>query len=275
MIGHSPFTMDDIFAARFEKNGMPVLRMYAYERIRGVVYQMDFWLDDETPALNCHMAVHNPAAEVVPMYWWTNMASPLYPDGRLLVEAHKAYSYNRGAIEKADIPFPEKGAFPAYDPIGTDWLNLLKDSLKKPGGENWYTYYCIALLEREADRMDLARKALNKSLKQKGTASNYYAKSTVQLLITCKAWKKAEEQIAKLAPEIQKESRIQLCRIQALHGLGRYEEALLEADGGFVLDDVREGEVNMGRLWSDLHEIVTGEKAEVPQQFDFDALGMG
>ena len=108
VIGHNPFTMDRIFAAKLEKDSIPVLRMYAYERIRSVVYQMDFWLDPNSPALNCHMSVNNSTMDVVPMYWWTNIAAPLYPDGRLLVPAHKAYTYDRGTIVKVDIPHPEE-----------------------------------------------------------------------------------------------------------------------------------------------------------------------
>lgn len=109
VIGHTPFTMEDIFAARLEKEGRPVLRMYNYERISGVVYQMDFWLEQNAPALNCHMTVTNPTDGVVPMYWWSNIASPFYPGGRLLVPAHKAYSYREGAVVKVEIPCPEPG----------------------------------------------------------------------------------------------------------------------------------------------------------------------
>ncbi len=109
VIGHTPFTMEDIFAARLEQQGRPVLRMYNYERISGTVYQMDFWLEENAPVLNCHMTVTNPTDQLVPMYWWSNIASPLYPGGRLLVPAHKAYSYQNGAVVKVPIPCPEPG----------------------------------------------------------------------------------------------------------------------------------------------------------------------
>lgn len=109
VIGHTPFTMEDIFAARLEKDGCPVLRMYSWERLSGVVYQMDFWLEEKAPALNCHMTVTNPTDAVTPMYWWSNIASPLYPGGRLLVPAHKAYTHREGAVVKVDIPSPEPG----------------------------------------------------------------------------------------------------------------------------------------------------------------------
>ncbi|MGM9601331.1 MAG: DUF5107 domain-containing protein [Faecousia sp.] len=109
VIGHTPFTMDRIFAARLEKDHTQVLRMYAYERIRGVVYQMDFWLDSKMPALNCHMSIANQTRDVLPMYWWSNIASPVYPGGRLLVPAGKAYSHRGSAVVKVDIPQPEPG----------------------------------------------------------------------------------------------------------------------------------------------------------------------
>lgn len=109
VIGHSPYTMDRVFAARLDTPEGPVLRMYAYERIRGVVYQMDFWLDENSPALNAHFAVTNSTQEVTPMYWWTNIASPLYPGGRLLVPAHQAYTCQKAVVSKVNIPFPSPG----------------------------------------------------------------------------------------------------------------------------------------------------------------------
>lgn len=512
VIGHTPFTMDRIFAARVEKDGMPVLRMYAYERIRGVVYQMDFWLDEKTPALNCHMSVNNATRDVAPMYWWSNIASPLYPGGRLLVPGHKAYTYDNGTIIKVDVPLPGDGSdasryetipiskdfffaldegaprwianvdkngigmvhtstarlqsrklfvwgqktgswhwqeyltekagpyvelqaglgktqygcipmapnttwewseryesiqltqeqqvmsfddasqslsrqitdanvivavdemghsllrmpgsvmhegtgdgaledalrkkegnrplreyldftssdhrqdawktlletgtlpepqemFPAYDPIGADWLNLLKESVKKSEGQNWYAYYCISLLERDAGRMDLARNAIEHSLELEKTACGLYVqavyqyedgwkenaaqsvcaglalgradlsytKAALQLLIYCGQWQTVLDQIAMLSDEIGAVARIQLYKSNALYELGRYEEAstILERDGGLQLDDVREGEKGMGELWAKVNYALTGEKKQVPYVFDFDAIGAG
>lgn len=104
VIGHSPFTMDDIFASRLEWNGEPVLRMYAFERIRGVVYQMDFWLDEEAPALNCHMSISNQNRDLIPMYWWSNIAVPRHFGGRLYVPAEEAYAIRDGAVTTVPVP---------------------------------------------------------------------------------------------------------------------------------------------------------------------------
>lgn len=108
MIGHTPFTMEQIFTARLkDENGNPVLRMYEYERVRRVTYQMDFWLDECGTFLNCRMRIYNQTAEVVPMYWWSNMAVPEYEGGRVLVPAREAYTNRMDGIYKVSVPVVE------------------------------------------------------------------------------------------------------------------------------------------------------------------------
>ena len=105
VIGHSPLTMEPLFTARLKtEQGFPVLRMYEYERIRGLVYQMDFWLEEDTAFLNCRMRVENPSATVIPMYWWSNMAVPEYQGGRVLAPAQEAFTSNGGRVYKVDLP---------------------------------------------------------------------------------------------------------------------------------------------------------------------------
>ncbi len=94
LIGHSPFTCRPLYCASYTaKEGWPVLRMYEYERVRGAAYQMDFWLRPDSRALCCRMRITNESSSVVPMYWWSNMAVPEMPDGRVAVPAHSAYHY--------------------------------------------------------------------------------------------------------------------------------------------------------------------------------------
>lgn len=108
VIGHTPLTTEPLYAARLEmeQSGetVPVLRMYEYERIRGIIYQMDFWLAKEDRALNCRMRVVNESSEVVPMYWWSNMAVPEYEGGRVIVPADEAFTFQDGKVFKAAVP---------------------------------------------------------------------------------------------------------------------------------------------------------------------------
>ena len=104
VIGHSPFTTAPLFTAVLEYEGTPVLRMYEYERIRRVTYQMDFWLGEEDKFLNARMRIKNDTGEVVPMYWWSNIAVPEFEGGRIIVPASKAFTFHDGGVYKVDIP---------------------------------------------------------------------------------------------------------------------------------------------------------------------------
>ena len=49
-IGHTPTTCEPLHAARvLQPDGTPVLRMYEFERLREVVFQVDAWLPDGLP----------------------------------------------------------------------------------------------------------------------------------------------------------------------------------------------------------------------------------
>lgn len=106
IIGHTPLTMEPLFTAVLEgKEGESVLRMYEYERIRKVTYQMDFWLGETSRFLNCRMRVVNHTADVVPMYWWSNMAVPEYENGRILLPASEAFTSDMTRVYKVKIPW--------------------------------------------------------------------------------------------------------------------------------------------------------------------------
>lgn len=106
VIGHSPFTMEQIFTAELEdERGLPVLRMYEYERIRKVAYQMDFWLEEHSAFLHCRMRIFNQTGNVVPMYWWSNIAAPEYEGGRVIAPASDAYTNPGNGVQKVPAPF--------------------------------------------------------------------------------------------------------------------------------------------------------------------------
>lgn len=105
IIGHSPFTCSQMYCAFVQgKNGEDVLRFYEFERVRSIYYQMDFWLDGNK--LMTAVRIENQNTDVVPMYWWSNMATPEYKGGRVVVPADSAYNNSDGmGIKKSSIPF--------------------------------------------------------------------------------------------------------------------------------------------------------------------------
>ena len=95
MVGHSPFTCSQIFTATLQDtDGTPILRMYEFERIRRVTYQMDFYIPQKSKFLHCRMRIVNPNNTIVPMYWWSNIAVAV-PEGktsRIIAPASTAYT---------------------------------------------------------------------------------------------------------------------------------------------------------------------------------------
>ena len=106
--GHSPFTCSPLFAARLDSpDGFPVLRLYEWERIRQVPFQIDAYLPDGSPVLFICVRIVNPHATTVPMYWWSNIAVPETPETRVIVPAISAYSFGYSGGGLARVPIPE------------------------------------------------------------------------------------------------------------------------------------------------------------------------
>ncbi len=92
VFGHHMHTCDTMFVTTTSlDDGTPVLRMYEYERIRGVVYQMDFFLPEDSELLYARMRITNPNTEVTPIYWWSNTAAPEVEGSRIIVNADAAF----------------------------------------------------------------------------------------------------------------------------------------------------------------------------------------
>lgn len=94
-IGHTPLTYEPMHAARvIDDDGEPVLRLYEFERLRRVVYQLDVHLPAGSHALFVHIRIVNPNEFDVPMYWWSNIAVPQAVDTRVLAPADKSWNYS-------------------------------------------------------------------------------------------------------------------------------------------------------------------------------------
>ncbi len=105
-IGHSPLTCAPLHAAIVvSEAGYPVLRLYEWERIRQVIYQIDCYLPDGSPLLYVYVRIINPHSHAVPMYWWSNIAVPETADTRVVVPAERAYRFGyTGALDVLPVP---------------------------------------------------------------------------------------------------------------------------------------------------------------------------
>ena len=91
--GHSPTTMDTLHAASVEgPDGEPMLRLWEWERLRGVVFQVDLWMPPVSrPCCSPTSASATSTTRPTPMYWWTNAAVAVRPDTRVLAPATRAF----------------------------------------------------------------------------------------------------------------------------------------------------------------------------------------
>lgn len=106
IIGHCPFTCSPLFAARAAlDDGTPVLRMWEWERIRRVPFQIDCWLPKNSPFLMVRARIINPNDHTVPMYWWSNIGVPEREDVRVIGPADRAFRHDYdGRLVEHDVP---------------------------------------------------------------------------------------------------------------------------------------------------------------------------
>ena len=106
--GHNPLTCSPLFVQKvYNAAGDPILRMYEFERIRGVVYIIEATLKNDALVMN--MTIENTAKNDTPMYWWSNIAVPETPGTRVITPAKEAFycSYTDGKyfLDKSSIPY--------------------------------------------------------------------------------------------------------------------------------------------------------------------------
>ena len=105
--GHNPLTCSPLFAEELQDtDGNPMLRMYEFERIRGIAYSIEAKLEKDV--LLIRPTIENTAEESVYMYWWSNIAVDETPDTRVIVPCTKTFkcAYEEGNyfLGNTDIP---------------------------------------------------------------------------------------------------------------------------------------------------------------------------
>lgn len=90
--GHNPLTCSPIFAQKIRMaDGSEGVRLYEYERIRGVAYSMDIWLPEDARMLYIRPRIENRTGKDIWMYWWSNIAVPQTRETRVIVPADEMF----------------------------------------------------------------------------------------------------------------------------------------------------------------------------------------
>ena len=125
--GHNPLTCAPLFAQKvLNTAGEPILRMYEFERIRGIVYSIEASLSGD--ALLMHITVENTDDKDVYMYWWSNIAVPETKETRVIVPTEKSffcwYSDGGYALDKGTLGEieDEDVTYPAHSPYSRDFF---------------------------------------------------------------------------------------------------------------------------------------------------------
>ncbi len=123
--GHWGLTCEPVNAGVVHgPDGGPVLRLWAYERLLGLVWRVDLWLPAGSRRLFSHVALGNPHDETIPLYWWSNAAVPLRAGGRVLCDAGSAFHF-AGDAPLAEVGIPGGSAArdrPDLAPASADYF---------------------------------------------------------------------------------------------------------------------------------------------------------
>lgn len=102
--GHSPTSSVPLHTGIVRTpDGQEILRMWEFDRLREVVFQIDAWLPADSKVVLVAVRIRNPNDKTVPMYWWTNAAIPQSPATRVLAPAQRSYATDYdGSMTRVD-----------------------------------------------------------------------------------------------------------------------------------------------------------------------------
>ncbi|KIF01902.1 hypothetical protein PL81_33000, partial [Streptomyces sp. RSD-27] len=121
--GHTALSCAPLHAALVPApDGGVMVRLWEWERLRDLPFQVDLWLPEDSDFLYAGVRVRNPHERPAAVYWWSNTAVPEGPGTRVLAPAEEAwhFGYERALRripvprwEDADRTYPLGSAYPA------------------------------------------------------------------------------------------------------------------------------------------------------------------
>ncbi|WP_030218292.1 DUF5107 domain-containing protein [Streptomyces bikiniensis] len=123
--GHGALSCSPLHAAAVRApDGGPMLRLWEWERLRDLPFQVDLWLPEGSDFLRVGVRIRNPHERPAPVYWWSNTAVP--EDRRILAPADEAWhhGYERG-LDRVSVPADDTGtdrSYPLNSTHAADWF---------------------------------------------------------------------------------------------------------------------------------------------------------
>ncbi|MEU4133394.1 DUF5107 domain-containing protein [Streptomyces wuyuanensis] len=104
--GHSTLSCAPLHAAVVAApDGGDMVRLWEWERLRDLPFQVDLWLPDDSAFLLVGVRIRNPHERPAPVYWWSNTAVPEGERTRVLAPAAEAWHLGlQRSLRKAPVP---------------------------------------------------------------------------------------------------------------------------------------------------------------------------
>ncbi|MFQ3561477.1 DUF5107 domain-containing protein [Streptomyces gramineus] len=124
--GHTTLSCAPLHAALVPApDGGVMLRLWEWERLRDLPFQVDLWLPDGSDFLYAGVRVRNPHEHPAPLYWWSNTAVPA--DHRVVVPAAQAWEFGpERRLRRVPVPSHD-----AQHPYATDHFYDLPDGRRR------------------------------------------------------------------------------------------------------------------------------------------------
>lgn len=105
--GHTTLACAPLHAARVPApDGGEMVRLWEWERLRDLPFQVDLWLPEDSDFLYVGVRIRNPHHQPAPVYWWSNIAVPEAAGTRVLAPADAAWHFGYSRTLR-NVPVPE------------------------------------------------------------------------------------------------------------------------------------------------------------------------
>ncbi len=104
--GHGTLSVAPLHAARLPApDGGEMLRLWEWERLRDLPFQVDLWLPADSDFLHVGVRIRNPHHHDTATYWWSNTAVPQDQGTRVLVPADSAWHFGyQRSLRRIPVP---------------------------------------------------------------------------------------------------------------------------------------------------------------------------
>ncbi|KIZ15452.1 DUF5107 domain-containing protein [Streptomyces natalensis] len=133
--GHTTLSCAPLHAARVPApDGGEMLRLWEWERLRDLPFQVDLWLPEGSDFLHVGVRIRNPHHHTVPVYWWSNTAVPEGAQTRVLAPADAAwqFGYDR-TLRRVPVPVADGAdrTYPLRSEIPADYFYDVPDGPRR------------------------------------------------------------------------------------------------------------------------------------------------